>query len=163
MFNTATLRPIVSVSRRALSAGWTNKYTATCTSVGGRIGSSKSSDGNIDIKLTTPKGLGGPETPGTTNPEQLFASGYAACFIGAMGVHAQKILGEKLPPTVSVKADVSILAKEGEGFKLAVKLTGKIPGVSKDKVSQVMTEAHKTCPYSKAVKGNVDVELAATE
>eukprot|EP00475_Leptophrys_vorax_P032247 TRINITY_DN4961_c0_g1_i1.p1 TRINITY_DN4961_c0_g1~~TRINITY_DN4961_c0_g1_i1.p1 ORF type:complete len:227 (-),score=38.30 TRINITY_DN4961_c0_g1_i1:115-795(-) len=159
-YDTSSLRV---ASRKHLSSGWTPKYVCSVTSTGGRTGSCLSSDGNLDVKLTHPKGLGGPELPGTTNPEQLFGAGYSACFIGAMGVHAQKVLGSKLPPTVSVTANVSLLAKDGEGFKIGIKLTAKIPGVVKAETLKLMTEAHKSCPYSKATHGNIDCELDALD
>ena len=134
-------------------------YTAHATSTGGRSGTSESSDGAIKLTLSTPKELGGTGGPGT-NPEQLFAAGYSACFIGAMKAVAarQKIT---LPAEVSIKADVSIgpmTGKEG-AFGIAVALAVSVPGMDHDAAQKLVATAHEVCPYSNATRGNIDVAL----
>jgi len=132
-------------------------YTAHATSTGGRTGSTESSDGKIKLNLSTPKELGGDGGAGT-NPEQLFASGYSACFIGAMKAVAakQKI---KLPAEVSIKADVSIGAMVGKpgAFGIAVAMAVSVPGMDKAAVEALVAAAHEVCPYSNATRGNIDV------
>ncbi len=134
-------------------------YTATATSTGGRTGTTQSSDGKINLQLSTPKALGGDDGPGT-NPEQLFAAGYSACFIGAMKAVAarQKIA---LPKDVSITADVAIGphgSKEG-AFNIAVKMVVTVPGFERAQVEQLVAAAHEVCPYSNATRGNVDVSF----
>ena len=135
-------------------------YTAHATSTGGRTGSTESSDGKIKLQLSTPKELGGDNGPGT-NPEQLFASGYSACFIGAMKAVArnQKIT---LPAEVSIKADVSIGPMSGKpgAFGIAVALAVSVPGMDKAAVEALVKAAHEVCPYSNATRGNIDVALS---
>ena len=131
-------------------------YTAHATSTGGREGTSKSSDGVLDVKLTTPKELGGNGATGT-NPEQLFAAGYSACFIGAMKVAAGK-------HKVTLPADTSIAASVGigpipQGFGIQVAMTITVPGVERSVAQQIVETAHQICPYSNATRGNVDVTL----
>jgi Ohr subfamily peroxiredoxin len=135
-------------------------YTATSTSTGGRTGSTKSSDGRVSLQLSTPKELGGDSGPGT-NPEQLFASGYSACFIGAMKAVAarQKI---SLPADVSITADVAIgpmTGKEG-AFSIAVTMKVSVPGMDRAAAEQLVATAHQVCPYSNATRGNVDVAIS---
>ncbi len=122
-------------------------YTAHATSTGGREGTSKTDDGVLDVKLTTPKQLGGNGATGT-NPEQLFAAGYSACFIGAMKHVAmkQKIA---LPADTSITADV--------GIQVALNVT--IPGMERAAAEQLVKAAHQVCPYSNATRGNIDVAL----
>ncbi|MBK6472563.1 MAG: organic hydroperoxide resistance protein [Betaproteobacteria bacterium] len=134
-------------------------YTAHATSTGGRTGSTASSDGAIQLTLVTPKELGGAGGAGT-NPEQLFASGYSACFIGAMKAVAarQKI---SLPAEVSITANVSIgpmTGKEG-AFGIAVAMAISVPGMSKAAAETLVAAAHEVCPYSNATRGNIDVVL----
>jgi osmotically inducible protein OsmC len=134
-------------------------YTATSTSTGGRTGTTKSSDGRISLQLSTPKELGGDSGPGT-NPEQLFASGYSACFIGAMKAVAarQKI---SLPADVSITADVAIgpmTGKEG-AFSISVAMKVHVPGMEKEAAEKLVATAHQVCPYSNATRGNIDVAL----
>ena len=134
-------------------------YTAHATSIGGRTGSTESSDGAIKLALVTPKELGGPGGVGA-NPEALFASGYSACFIGAMKAVAtrQKI---SLPAEVSVKADVAIgpmTGKEG-AFGISVAMAISVPGMDKADAEKLVAAAHEVCPYSNATRGNVDVTL----
>jgi len=131
-------------------------YTARATSTGGRAGTTESSDGALKATLTTPKELGGAGGNGT-NPEQLFAAGYSACFIGAMKAvsAAQKIA---LPADVSITADVGIGPIPG-GFGIQVAMAITIPGFEKDKAEALVAAAHKVCPYSNATRGNIDVTL----
>ena len=131
-------------------------YTAHATSTGGREGTSKSSDGVLDLKLTTPKELGGNGAVGT-NPEQLFAAGYSACFIGAMKAVAgkQKI---KLPDDTSIDSSVAI-GPIPQGFGIQVWLKVHIPDMDKAQAEKIVTAAHQVCPYSNATRGNVEVTL----
>ena len=135
-------------------------YTAHATSTGGRTGTTESSDGKIKLQLSTPKELGGDSGPGT-NPEQLFASGYSACFIGAMKAVArnQKI---SLPAEVSITADVSIGPMSGKpgAFGIAVAMAVSVPGMDKAAVEALVKTAHEVCPYSNATRGNIDVTLS---
>jgi len=136
-------------------------YTAHATSTGGREGTSRTDDGVLDVKLTTPKALGGNGAVGT-NPEQLFAAGYSACFIGAMKVAAgqKKIV---LPADTSIQADVGIgprKAADGPGFCIQAALRVHVPGLDKATVEQIVQAAHQICPYSNATRGNIDVELS---
>ena len=134
-------------------------YTAHATSTGGRTGTIESSDGALKLPLITPKELGGAGGAGT-NPEQLFAAGYSACFIGAMKAVAarQKIV---LPAEVSIKTDVSIgpmSGKEG-AFGIAVAMVITVPGMDKAAAEKLVATAHEVCPYSNATRGNIDVAL----
>lgn len=135
-------------------------YTATATSTGGRTGSTKSSDGRVSLQLSTPKELGGDGGPGT-NPEQLFASGYSACFIGAMKAVAakQKI---SLPADVSITAEVSIGPMTGKAgaFGIAVKMAVSVPGMDRAALQTLVATAHEVCPYSNATRGNIDVDFS---
>ena len=135
-------------------------YTAHATSTGGRTGSTESSDGKIKLQLSTPKELGGDSGPGT-NPEQLFAAGYSACFIGAMKAVArnQKIA---LSAEVSITADVSIGPMTGKpgAFGIAVAMAISVPGMDKAAVEALVKAAHEVCPYSNATRGNIDVALS---
>jgi len=131
-------------------------YTAHATSTGGRAGTSKSDDGALSVTLSTPKELGGAGGPGT-NPEQMFAAGYSACFIGAMKAVAagQKIA---LPAEVSITADVGIGPIPG-GFGIQVAMAISVPGMEKAAAEALVAAAHKVCPYSNATRGNIDVTL----
>ena len=135
-------------------------YTAQATSTGGRTGSTESSDGKIKLQLSTPKELGGDSGPGT-NPEQLFAAGYSACFIGAMKAVArmQKVA---LPAEVSIQADVSIGPMTGKpgAFGIAVAMVVSVPGMDKAATEALVKAAHEVCPYSNATRGNIDVALS---
>lgn len=134
-------------------------YTATATATGGRSGTAKSSDGAIDVTLSTPKELGGAGGPGT-NPEQLFAAGYSACFIGAMKAVAgkQKIA---LPAEVSITSDVAIgpHANKPGAFGIQVDMKISVPGMDRAQLEALVKTAHEVCPYSNATRGNVDVSL----
>ncbi|HEX8403635.1 MAG TPA: organic hydroperoxide resistance protein [Duganella sp.] len=131
-------------------------YRANAKATGGREGKAVSSDGVLDVKLTTPKELGGAGAVGT-NPEQLFAAGYAACFIGAMKFVAgrDKIT---LPADVSVEGNVGI-GPIPTGFGIEVELKISLPGLDRDAAQQLVDAAHIVCPYSNATRGNVDVTL----
>jgi Ohr subfamily peroxiredoxin len=134
-------------------------YSARATSTGGRTGTTESSDGKIKLQLSTPKALGGDDGPGT-NPEQLFASGYSACFIGAMKAVAarQKI---NLPAEVSITAEVAIGPMTGKpgAFSISVAMEVSVPGMDKAAAGALVKAAHEVCPYSNATRGNVDVTL----
>ena len=131
-------------------------YTAHATSTGGRDGTSKSDDGVLDLKLTTPKGLGGNGATGT-NPEQLFAAGYSACFIGAMK-HVAMVQKTPLPADTSIQADVGI-GQIPQGFGIQVALHVHIPGWEKAAATKIVEAAHQVCPYSNATRGNIEVTL----
>jgi lipoyl-dependent peroxiredoxin len=132
-------------------------YTATATATSGREGRAKTDDGLLDVSLAPPKALGG--NGAGTNPEQLFAAGYAACFGGALGhvARAKKIT----TGPVSITAKVTI-GSVGQGFGLAVELLAAIPELPRDQAEQLLHAAHQVCPYSNATRGNiaVDVRLA---
>ena len=128
-------------------------YTGkTHTTSGGRDGTARSSDGRLDIMLSSPgsKGEG-------TNPEQLFAAGWSACFIGAMGKAAGK-MNIKLPADLTVDAEIDLCNAEGAYF-LQARLNVSLPGVEKDVAQAVVDAAHQTCPYSKMTHGNIDVAI----
>ena len=127
-------------------------YTGKTHTSGGRDGESRSADGRLEIKLSTPG------TAGTgTNPEQLFAAGWAACFIGAMGIAARK-MSVKLPSDLAIDAEVD-LCLTGEAFFLRARLNVSLPGVENTIARALADAAHQTCPYSKAIRGNVDVTI----
>lgn len=129
-------------------------YTAAVTVHGGREGHVKSEDGILDFDVRSPKELGGSGEK-ATNPEQLFAAGYAACFDSALNLVLSK---EKKKVDTSVTANVTIGKDETDGgFKLAVRLDVSIPELSKEEAEQFVKKAHATCPYSKATRGNIEV------
>lgn len=133
-------------------------YTAHGSATGGRAGTGSSSDKAIDLKLTTPKELGGDGAHGT-NPEQLFAVGYSACFIGAMKFVAgqEKI---KVPDDIKVESDVGIGPRDdGKGFGINVAMKIHVPGLDKAAAEDLVKKADVVCPYSDALRGNVDVKL----
>lgn len=131
-------------------------YEAQATTSGGRDGRAQSSDNTLDLRLSTPAALGGAGGDGT-NPEQLFAAGYSACFIGAMKVVAGK---EKiaLPNNHQVTGQVGI-GPMGEAFGIEVTLDISLPGLAQDVADDLVHKAHQVCPYSNATRGNVDVHL----
>jgi Ohr subfamily peroxiredoxin len=131
-------------------------YRATAKATGGRDGRAISSDNVLDVKLTTPKELGGAGGTGT-NPEQLFAAGYSACFLGAIKFVAGK---EKiqLPQDVSIEGNVGIGAIP-TGFGIEVELKISLPGMDKAAAKALVDKAHIVCPYSNATRGNIDVTL----
>jgi Ohr subfamily peroxiredoxin len=127
-------------------------YTGKTRTVGGRNGSSRSSDGRLDVHLSTPGTSGA-----GTNPEQLFAAGWSACFIGAIGKAAQT-LKVKLPQDLAVETEVDLVLNEG-GYQLQARLNVSIPGLDAATARQLVDAAHQTCPYSKATRGNIGVEI----
>ncbi len=131
-------------------------YTATATATGGRDGRAVSSDNLLEVKLSTPRELGGQGGDGT-NPEQLFAAGYSACFIGALKFVAgqQK---QQLPAETAVTGKVGIGQIPG-GFGLEVELNVSLPGLEQTAAEQLTEAAHKVCPYSNATRGNIEVRL----
>jgi Ohr subfamily peroxiredoxin len=131
-------------------------YTAHATSTGGRTGSSRTPDGALKVELSTPRELGGTGAPGT-NPEQLFAAGYSACFLSAMKAVAGK-MKLALPADAAVTADVSIGPITG-GYGLQVALQVQVPGWTKEQTETLVNAAHRVCPYSNATRGNIDVAL----
>lgn len=135
-------------------------YTAKATATGGREGRATSHDKVLDVNLSTPRELGGPGGPGT-NPEQLFAAGYAACFLGAL-----KFVANKAKLAVSADARVSGVVGIGPiptGFALTVELEIAVPGLPIAQVEELVAQAHQVCPYSKATRDNVDVKLTVSE
>ena len=131
-------------------------YTATATARGGRIGEVVTDDGVLDLQLASPKELGGPGDDDKTNPEQLFAAGYAACFLNAL-----KRVGKEQGLDVAgaeMTARVG-LGMSGPGFALTVTLVGSLPGLSPEQAHALMETAHQVCPYSNATRGNLDVAL----
>jgi peroxiredoxin, Ohr subfamily len=134
-------------------------YTAIATSVGGREGHITSSDGVLNFDIKKPKAMGGKED-GYTNPEQLFAAGYAACFSGALSHVA---LLRRLRIQSEVTAKVSIEPKDsGEGYQLAVEMSVVIPDVEQGLAEELSHEAHQFCPYSNATRGNINVDIMIT-
>lgn len=127
-------------------------YTGKTHTTGGRDGASRSDDGRLDIKLSGP----GSNGPGT-NPEQLFAAGWSACFMGAMGFAAREH-GIKLPAEAAVDAEVD-LGQGAGGYALQARLNISLPGVERATAQAVIETAHQTCPYSKMSRGNIDVTL----
>lgn len=127
-------------------------YTAKVRTTGGREGASRSSDGRLDIRLSTPG------APGAgTNPEQLFAAGWSACFLGAIQLAAarQKII---VSPDITIDAEVD-LGMSGAEYLLRARLNVSIPNLARAVATELVEEAHRTCPYSKATRGNVDVAI----
>ncbi len=131
-------------------------YTASVTTTGGRDGHAVSSDGVLDVKLTTPRELGG-QGGEATNPEQLFAAGYSACFIGALKFVASQ-QKQTLPAETSITAQIGIGQIPG-GFGLEAELQISLPGLDRELAQQLVDAAHQVCPYSNATRGNIDVRL----
>jgi lipoyl-dependent peroxiredoxin len=127
-------------------------YTAKVHTTGGRDGASRSSDGHLDVKHSTP----GTGKPGT-NPEQLFAAGWSACFEGAMGLAARK-MKVALPRDLFIDAEVDLVLT-GEAFTIQARLNVGLPGVERGVAQAVVDAAHQICPYSKATRGNIDVVI----
>lgn len=132
----------------------TTLYTAHAHVTGGRDGAAKTDDGKLDVKLAPPKELGG--NGAGTNPEQLFAAGYAACFIGAMRLVAgnEKIA---VPQGLAIDADVSLSKDAQDNFRLGVVFNIALPGMDKAAAEALVAKAHEVCPYSRATRGNIDV------
>ena len=133
-------------------------YSTTVTAIGGRNGTVRSTDGLVDLKLAVPKGLGG--KGGATNPEQLFAAGYAACFGNAV-IHITRNREQKVGDNdVEVAATVGMEPNGSGGFALTIAMDVTIAGVDQATAEAIAAEAHKICPYSNATRGNVDVALS---
>jgi Ohr subfamily peroxiredoxin len=132
-------------------------YTAIATAEGGRDGMARSLDGNLDVRIVPPKELGG--SGAGTNPEQLFAAGYAACFQSAMQLVA-KARGLDVTDS-SVTAEVDLGAKPDGTFGLAVRLLASVPDLDDATTHDLLVATHKVCPYSNATRGNIEVELIA--
>ncbi|RDI99415.1 organic hydroperoxide resistance protein [Dyella solisilvae] len=128
-------------------------YTGKTFTTGGRSGQSHSDDKRLDIKLAPP---GSPAAG--TNPEQLFAAGWSACFIGAM-THVAQELGLKLPADAEVAAEVDLGNAGEQGYFLQARLQVSLPGIDRDVAQTIVERAHQTCPYSKATRGNIDVAI----
>ena len=133
-------------------------YKTTATATGGRDGTASTTDGALSVKLATPKELGGGGGAGNT-PEQLFAAGYAACFIGAMKAVAAQGGGVKVPADASVTSTVGIGPRSEGGFGLDIDLAVSLPGLARADAEALVEKAHHVCPYSNATRGNVDVRL----
>ena len=133
-------------------------YTAHATATGGRDGVAKSDDGKLDVKLDPPTGMGG--SGNGTNPEQLFAAGYAACFIGAI----KHVAGTQKIPVKDVSIDSSVsfgpLANGAKGFGIGVDMVVHLPGLEREQAEKLVHEAHEVCPYSNATRNNIDVNLS---
>lgn len=133
-------------------------YTAHATATGGRDGVAKSDDGKLDVKLDPPKQMGG--TGNGTNPEQLFAAGYAACFIGAI----KFIAGTQKIDVTDVSIDSSVafgpLANGAKGFGIGVDMVVHLPGLDRPVAEKLVHDAHEVCPYSNATRSNIDVNLS---
>src|SRR5882757_1208891 len=132
-------------------------YRTSATATGGRDGHARSEDGKVDAQLSTPKELGGSGGAGT-NPEQLFAAGYAACFIGALKVAGQQ-LKTRVPADTSITATVGIGPRSEGGFGITADLVISLPGIGREDAQRLVDTAHQICPYSNATRNNVDVRL----
>jgi osmotically inducible protein OsmC len=133
-------------------------YTTQATSTGGREGKSSTADSVLAVTLSTPRELGGAGGPGT-NPEQLFAAGYSACFLGALKFVAGKA-GVRVPEEANVRAKVGIGPRDDQqGFGLEVGLTITVPGLERTTLEKLVEQAHVVCPYSHATRGNIPVTL----
>ncbi len=150
-------RPLSPFARKTRDMSIDIKYQAVATAIGGRDGRAYSEDSTLDLKLSTPRELGGAGGEGT-NPEQLFATGYAACFLSALHLVGRR---EKvnLPAETSVRATVGIGPNGSGGYGLAVTLFADVPGVNRTVAEHLVTSAHQVCPYSNAIRNNVPVEL----
>jgi Ohr subfamily peroxiredoxin len=133
-------------------------YKTSARATGGRDGRSATLDGSLDVKLTTPKELGGAGGEGN-NPEQLFAAGYAACFIGAMKFVGSQT-GVKVPAETAITSTVGIGPRSEGGFGLTVALAIELPGLERKVAEELVEKAHQVCPYSNATRGNIDVQLS---
>ena len=132
-------------------------YTAVATATGGRDGYVKTSDGVLKAELSVPREMGGPGKPGATNPEQLFASAYAACFAEAIDFVAEQ-QHTKLS-AIEVTAHVAF-GKDDDGFRLGVELQVHLPDLDKAEAEKLVEAAHQVCPYSKATRNNIEIKLA---
>ena len=137
-------------------------YSARATTTGGRTGESRTDDGRLSVTLDTPKEMGGNGGPGT-NPEQLFAAGYSACFLGALKAvaRAQKV---RIPDDARINARVDFGENaKGPGFGIAAALEVVLPGFTREEALALVEQAHQICPYSNATRGNIDVELSVAD
>ncbi|MDI4665429.1 organic hydroperoxide resistance protein [Xanthobacter autotrophicus] len=134
-------------------------YSTSARATGGRDGHSATLDGAVDVKLSTPKELGGAGGDGV-NPEQLFATGYAACFLGAMKFVASQGGSAKVPADASVTSTVGIGPRSEGGFGLEIALEVSLPGVDREAGEALIAKAHQVCPYSNATRNNIDVKLS---
>jgi len=130
-------------------------YTAKVRTTGGRDGTSRSSDGRLDVRLSTPGSIGS-----GTNPEQLFAAGWSACFEGAIAIAARK-MNIPLPTSMAIDAEVDLNVADGAYF-LSARLNVSLPGMDPDQAREIVSVAHQTCPYSKATRGNIEVEIGVS-
>jgi lipoyl-dependent peroxiredoxin len=133
------------------------RYRTRATATGGRDGRARSEDGRLDVRLATPKELGGSGGEGT-NPEQLFAAGYSACFLSALKVAGQH-LQVKVPVDIGVTGTVGIGPRSQGGFGITADLVIALPGLERAEASKLIESAHQICPYSNAIRNNVDVSL----
>ena len=134
-------------------------YTARATAEGGRRGHTATDDGRLDVTLSSPAGMGGDDGPGT-NPEQLFAAGYASCFHSALKLVARHLKFDAAGSTVTAEIGIGPMT-EGVGYGLSAALTVALPGVpDREQAQQLVEAAHQVCPYSNAIKGNIAVELS---
>lgn len=134
-------------------------YETTSTAWGGREGRAASADGRVDLNLSVPKGLGGDDGPGT-NPEELFATGYAACFHSALKLVAGQQRIDVSESAVSVT--IGLNGSPKEGFDLSGRIEAELPGMEQQAATALVDTAHQVCPYSRATRGNIDVEVVAT-
>ncbi|UYZ64756.1 organic hydroperoxide resistance protein [Hymenobacter weizhouensis] len=135
-------------------------FTAQAKATGGRDGHVTTNNNVLDVDLSTPKEMGGPGKPGATNPEQLFAAGYSACFEGALAVAARQA-GVKLQD-VTVEAFIGFGKMEDAGYGISADLHVNIPNVDQAQAEQLVQAAHGICPYSRATRGNIEVNLSTT-
>jgi Ohr subfamily peroxiredoxin len=131
-------------------------YTAHAVCVGGRNGHTEADDKIVSVDLSVPKSMGGPGKPNTTTPEHLFAAGYAACFGGACDYMAHQL--KLVPKSLAIKSAVAI-GPIPTGFALAVEMTAEVGGLSQADAEKVVAAGHALCPYSNAIKGNVEVKI----
>lgn len=136
-------------------------YKTQAKANGGRDGTAETLDGSLKIELSTPKELGGAGGSGN-NPEQLFAAGYAACFIGAMKAVASQNKDWKIPSEATVTSEVGIGPRDEGGFGLTVALNVSLPGLDQSVAQEIAEAAHQVCPYSNATRGNIDFELSVS-
>ena len=137
------------------------KYRTSATAIGGREGKARSEDGRLEVQLATPKELGGLGGEGT-NPEQLFAAGYSACFLGALKVAGQQ-LKVKIPSDATVTATIGIGPRSAGGFGITADLVIALPGLERAEALKLIETAHQICPYSNATRNNIDVGLVLSE
>jgi lipoyl-dependent peroxiredoxin len=135
-------------------------YSTTATAWGGREGRSASEDGRVDVTLSVPKSLGGDDGPGT-NPEQLFATGYAACFHSALKTAARRAKVDLSDSAVSVT--ISLSGNRESGLNLAARIEAQIGGLDRETAQELLTAAHASCPYSRATRNNISQEVVLLE